>query len=391
MAWNERLRAAWRGEVSGADIAALFAATGRLSTLRQSLADARLAADIDATGHEWRAPLAVGPIAAPLWLADALVALAGAFYDSATPTHAAGLPPATHDLVAALLAPVEELIVAVTAAVADPARHVVLDAPVRVGPGGDIAGAAPPRLPSPAYTRDLATGAVRVHTSAAALLAPLRATFDRAAPPDWLAAGAQRQDGILQAAGARLEMAQVHLGGLATAPGEASALGTVCRDLWDVIDSAIHAGQLLADPHLMPEAAAVPRPGVPVPAPPSPARGSAGGDVTPPAPPIPPRRPAPIVHVTLPTIAEGAPAPRPQDASPPPAPAPQPAALPNQALPNQALPTIGPEPPAPPPAPHPKAPPATPPPARPNAPQPGAPHAPGPEEPPPFAFPKIGD
>jgi hypothetical protein len=382
MAWNERLRAAWRGEVSGADIAAMFAATGRLSTLQQSLTDARLAADIEATGHEWRAPLAVGPIAAPLWLADALVGLASAFYDTETPSRAAALPPYTHDLVAALLAPVEELIVAVTAAVADPARHVVLDAPVRVGPGGDIAGAAPPRPPSPAYARALATGTVRVHTSAAALLAPLRATFDRAAPPDWLAAGAQRQDGILQAAGARLEMAQVHLSGLASAPaGAAAALDAVCHDLWDVVDAAFHAGQLLADPHLMPEAAAAPRPAAtrdpaPAPAPPP----------APVIPPIPPRRPAPIIHVTLPTIAEGAPAPRPQQVPQPPVPQP-PAPAPHPAAPpDRALPAIGPEPSAPPAAPHPKAPPATP-----AAPAPTHPDHPKPDEPPPFAFPKIGD
>ncbi len=369
MAWNERLRAAWRGEVSGADVAAMFAATGRLSALQQSLADARLAADIQHTGHDWRAPLAVGPVAAPLWLADALVELASAFYDAETQPHATGLPPYAHDLVAALLAPVEELIVAVTAALADPARHVILAAPVRVGPGGDIARADPPRQAPLSYLRGLATGATRVHTSAAAELAPLRATFDRAAPPDWLAAGAQRQDGILQAAAARLEMAQVHLNGLASAPGgDPAALDAICRDLWAVVDAAIHAGQLLADPHLMPEAAAEPRPSVPAPAPaPTPA---------PAIPPVLPRRPAPIVHVTLPAIAEGAPTPPVPE---PPVPAPQPA------TPNLALPQIGPEPPAPPPTPHPK--------------DPHAPQAkPAPQrddrqgdEPPPFAFPEIGE
>jgi hypothetical protein len=369
MAWNERLRAVWRGEVSSADVAAMFAATGRLSTLQQSLADARLAADIQHTGHEWRAPLAVGPIAAPLWLADALVGLASAFYDAETQPHAARLTPYTHDLVAALLAPVEELIVAVTAAVADPTRHVVLDAPVRVGPEGDIAGAAPPRPAPLLYLRGLATGATRVHTSAAAALAPLRATFERATPPDWLAAGAQRQDGILQAAGARLEMAQVRLDGMASAPtGDPTALDAICHDLWAVVEAAMRAGQLLVDPHLMPEAAAAPRPAPPAVAPPP--------SVAPPIPPLPPRRPAPVVRVTLPTIAEGAPVPRPV---PPPAPPPHPAP------PDRALPVIGPEPPAPPPAPHPM--------ARPPAPHPDAakPDSPKPDDPPPFAFPKIGE
>jgi hypothetical protein len=374
MAWSERLRAAWRGEVSGADVTAMFAATERLSALQQSLADARLAADIQHTGHDWRAPLAVGPVAAPLWLADALVGLASALYDAETQPHAAGLAPYAHDLVAALLAPVEELIVAVTASLADPARHVILDAPVRVGPGGDIAAADPPRPAPLSYARGLAAGATRVHTSAASELAPLRATFERAAPPDWLAAGTQRQDGILQAAAARLEMAQVHLSGLASAPGgDPTALDAVCRDLWAVVDAATHAGQLLADPHLMPEAAAAPRPSapapqtdpLPAPAPPAPA--------APPIPPIPPRRPAPVIHVTLPTIAEGAPTPH---APEPPAPEPQPAA------PDLAMPAIGPDAPAPPPAPHPKDPVARPAPPQPEKPQP---------DDPPFAFPKIGE
>src|SRR5258707_2218132 len=116
---------AWRGETSGADLTALFAATASLSKLQQALEDRRLeiqiaqAGQIGQTGQAWRTVLALGRIAAPLWLADALVALAGAFYDAEAQPHAdppASIPSYIHDLVAALLMPVEDIVAVVTAA-----------------------------------------------------------------------------------------------------------------------------------------------------------------------------------------------------------------------------------------------------------------------------------
>ncbi|MGH2514701.1 MAG: hypothetical protein ACRDHP_03515, partial [Ktedonobacterales bacterium] len=159
MAWDARLKAAWHGEASGADLAAMFAATAGLAALKQSLADRRLEAEIEQSGHDWRAVLAVGRTAAPLWLADALVGLAGALYDAETrahpdrPTSSASVSRVTYEAVVALLAPVEDVLASVTAALADPNARATLTRPLRVGPGGDIAGDDPPGPASLTYTQ----------------------------------------------------------------------------------------------------------------------------------------------------------------------------------------------------------------------------------------------
>lgn len=300
MDWGERLKAAWRGEVSNADLGAMFAATAGLANLKQALSDQRLAADIEHSGYEWRALLAVGRIAAPLWLADALVSLAGAFYDAETqahPDHSSSISPYTYDLVATLLAPVEDIIADVTAALADPGRRASLSAPLGIGPGRDLAAFAPPVPPPAPYAHGLATGARRVHTSAAAALAEAKATVAKAPAPDWLAAGFRRVDGSLQAAGARLDVVEVRLTPLVGEHGGVSAaLTDVCRDLWLVVDTAVVAGQVISDPHLLPEAVAVSRSAEPPATPPSPA--------LPPLPPLGQR----TRRVALPQIAEGVPA-----------------------------------------------------------------------------------
>lgn len=298
MDWGARLRAAWHGEVSNADLGAMFAATARLADLQQALADRRLAAQIEHTGHDWRALLAVGPISAPLWLADALVGIAGALYDTESPApadHSAVISAYTHDLIADLLAPVEDIFADVTAALADPGHHTALTRPLHVGPGGDIAAGRLPDLPRSPYARGLASGARRIHTSAAAALADARSVVTRAESPQWLEAGLRRLDGELQGAGARLDVIEVRLPPLLEQHGgDAAALAAACRDLWTVIDAAVVAGQVTADPHLLPEARAAAEHAAP-----------AATPWTPPAPPqAPPRHVRPV---TLPRIAEGAP------------------------------------------------------------------------------------
>ncbi|MGH2485156.1 MAG: hypothetical protein ACRDHE_03990, partial [Ktedonobacterales bacterium] len=253
----------WRGEVSGADLAAMFAATAGLPRLHEAMEDRRLEAQIAQSGQsgaEWRVTLSLGLVAAPLWLADALVALAGAFYDAETQPHsgrASSISPYVHDLVASLLLPVEDIVADVTAALADPRRPTTLILPVLVGPGGDIADYDLPRSPSVAYMGELARGARGVHTSAAATLATARAATSTSSSPAWLEAGLRRLDGDVQAAGARLDMAEVRSTAAQATRGEnPQVLEALCRDLWGVIRVAIVAGQLSADPHLMPEAAA---------------------------------------------------------------------------------------------------------------------------------------
>lgn len=405
MDWGARLRAAWRGEVSNADLGAMFTATARLSDLQQALGDRRLAADIEHSGNDWRALLAVGPIAAPLWLADALVALAGALYDAEGPEHGdrpASISAYTHEVVAELLSPIEDIIADVTAAVADPGHRTALTAPLHVGPGGGIASERLPYLPPIPYSRGLATGARRVHTSAAAALAAAQATVAKSPAPDWLTSGLRRLDGELQAAGARLEVAELRLTPLlGERGGDPSSLAAVCRDLWMVVDTAVVAGQVIADPHLLPEARVIPQHAA---TPPSPSR--ATSPVLPPMPPMPRRMRA----VALPEIAEGMPAPQDEpkgapgparfstpsppanvslpsiggddvDTAPPPAAAGDGGAAPDLV----SLPSIGDV--AQPPATHP-----TPPIAPPQAPHPTPPHAneTEPDDEPPIRLPDIG-
>lgn len=260
MAWDARLKAAWHGEASGADLAAMFAATAGLSGLKQALEDRRLEAEIEQAGHDWRAVLAVGRIAAPLWLADALVGLAGTLYDAETQSHPdrpTSVSRATFEVVAALLAPVEDIIADVTAALADPNHRTALTAPLHIGPGGDIAGDIPPGPVTLPHTQGLVSGARQIHTSAAAALAAVRTEIARSVAPEWLAAGLQRLDGELQGAGARLDMSETRLTSLAaTHSGDSAALATICGDLWRIVDVSATAGQRIADPHLLPEAAA---------------------------------------------------------------------------------------------------------------------------------------
>jgi hypothetical protein len=299
--WGARLKSAWHGEVSDADLGAMFAATSGLDGLHQALEDRRLTAQIDNAGHDWRVVLAVGTIAAPLWLADALVALAGAFYDTETQSHPdrpTSVSADTHDLVATLLAPVEDIIADVTAALADPKHRAALTSPLRVGPGGDVA-AYPQPDPIPIlYARGLVTGARRVHTSAAVSLASAQQAVAKSPSPDWLAVGLRRLDGELQAAGARLDIAEVRLTPLLDArSSDHTALASICRDLWTVLDAAMVAGQLASDPHLLPDARiARPTDAAPSPAPPQV-----------PAPAAQARRAHPFA---LPQIAEGSPSPQ---------------------------------------------------------------------------------
>ena len=340
--WGARLKAAWRGDVSDADLGAMFAATAGLNGLHQALEDRRRAAQIDNAGHDWRVVLAVGKIAAPLWLADALVALAGAFYDTETQSHPdrpASVSSYTHDLVATLLAPVTDIIADITAALADPTYPTALTVPLRVGPGGDIAAYPLPSSIPALYARGLSTGARRLHMSATVSLAATQQAASTSPSPDWLVAGLRRLDGELQASGARLDIAEVRLAPLLDArSSDHTSLQPICRDLWTIVDAALVAGQLVSDPHLLPDArVARPFDVAPPAAPPSPL----------PSPPKRERTRAPA----LPQIAEGAPSPH-DTRQPPPAEgaatvSPQDLAFPviaegpDAAPPAQSLPTVG--------------------------------------------------
>lgn len=304
MDWGEILRAAWRGEVPDADLRASLAATAGLAPLQQALDDRLLAARIENPSQDWRAILAVGRIAAPLWLAGALVTVAGVFFDAASAPRA-GRPPASmdagvHDLIASLLAPVEDLAAATSAALADASRRPFLVAPLHIGPSGEITTPPAPNPPYAVYLRGLAKAARDLHTTVAAALAATRATIGTTAPPDWLTAGFQGVDAALKAAGTRLDMAEVRLGALERPDGAAGS-GTLCHDYWTILDTALVSGQTVADPHLLPGARSTPTNATPTNATPTPRMSS------PPAPS--PSRPRAQPHpaFALPQVAEGAP------------------------------------------------------------------------------------
>jgi len=375
MGWAARLGATWRGKVSGADLGALFASTSRLADLQQALADRRLETQIaqanqpDPAGQEWRVTLALGSLAAPIWLADALVGMAQAFYDEETqgqpdqreshdPHQPPYVSPYTHDVIAALLAPVEDIIADVTVALADPNHHTGLTAPLHVGPRRDIAGYDLPRPPGVAYARGLAKATRRVYTAAASLLLDTRSALAKTTPPDWLTAGLQRLDGSLQGAGARLDMTETRMEPLVAQTGRDSgaryadpdALTAICSDLWAIADTALVAGQQISDPHLLPESplvVAAPQSTRPTPrqspirasGPQAPARSIRQAPpapqyrpIAPGIPPDPAPRPRPSApqppDLALPSIAEGAPSPHSPAAPLAPAPvAPAPAAF----------------------------------------------------------------
>lgn len=307
MDWGSRLKAAWHGDVPDADLRSMFAATESLTRLRQALEDRRLAVKLDAVGAEWRGVLALGRIAAPLWLGDALVGLAGTFYDDekqAQPEPTQSVSAYTHDLVAALLAPVENIVADVAAALADPDHRTALSAPLHIGPSGQIAQGGLPEPISARYARSLATGVRRMHTAAAVTLAATQAEVVTAPAPDWLTAGQRRLAGELDAAGARLDMAEVRLASLLAVVagvrggGDPVALTAICRDLWALGDIAMVVGQVASDPHLLREAP--PERGVAQAA-------SVVASYQSLAPAHPPQRQAPA---PLPRILEGAPSPR---------------------------------------------------------------------------------
>ncbi|SRR5579875_3660797 len=179
-------------------------------------------------------------------------------------------------------------------------------------------------------------------------------TLAQSSPPDWLNGGVRRLDGVLQAAGARLDMIEIRLTPLLTSEREVRSnqetLTAVCADLWTIVDTALIAGQLIADPHLMPEARVA---NVQRTAPPqtvsqtaphtsssaawSPQPTPSSRPIAPSVPPSPlqPVHPQPELSLALPEITEGAPF---SSASPAPA-----APLPPNASPseNATLPTIG--------------------------------------------------
>ncbi len=275
MSWSARLKTALNGDVSGADVAAMLAATAPLSTLEQESAGLRLAAELDHAGHEWRVCTTLAPIAAPLWLGESLVALAQSLVEADAASHPDrpdDLTPLTHALAATVLQPVAAIIAEVSAALFDPTRPAGLTAPLTVGPRGTVAAyPLPSPIPTP-YARGLLLAATRVRWAAQAVLDDTESLVGRSRAPDWLTTALRRVGGELRAAGARLDMLEIRFAPVARAVhADQETLAALCADLWDVLDTALVIGQMLRAPHLLPGAPAVSAPGAPAPIPGAPA------------------------------------------------------------------------------------------------------------------------
>jgi len=261
MSWGARMKAALSGDVSGADVAAMLAAAGSLSALGQELADRRLAAELDHAGHEWRVCMALAPIAAPLWLGEALVTFAGSLVEAeaaAHPDRPSDLSPVAYALAVAALRPVTAIVAEVSAVLVDPSRPSGLTAPLTVGPRGAVA-AYPLPIPVPApYPRGLLHAAALIQGAAQAALNDAEALVGRSSAPGWLTAALRRVGGELRAAQARLDMTEVRLGVLLRAPradrAQEEALLALCADLWDALNTGLVIGQMVREPHLLPGA-----------------------------------------------------------------------------------------------------------------------------------------
>ncbi len=258
MSWGARLQAALSGDVSGADVSSMLAATAPLTDLSRDLADRRLGAELDHVGHEWRVCMALAPMAAPLWLGEALVTIAQSFVEAEAaghPDRPYDLSPLAHALAVLLLQPVETTIAEVSAALVDPARPTGLTAPLTVGPRGAIAAyLIPDPVPLP-YAHGLLLAATRVQGAAQVALDDTASLVGRSPAPDWLTAALRRVGGELRAARVRLDAAGVRLAPLLRAPrADYNTLPALCAELWDVLNTALVTGQMLREPHLLPGA-----------------------------------------------------------------------------------------------------------------------------------------
>lgn len=319
MSWAERLRASFSTDVASSDVAAMLAATGPLESLRQQLAERRLSARIAHIGEEWRVAVDTGSLAVPLWLGDCLVTLARSIVEAEADSHPdrpGALSPASHQLAAAALQPVEAIVAEASAAAVDATRPPWITSVVMAGPRGEVVPLPVPASIPAGYINGLLLAAERWHGAAGMVLADVTALLDKAPAPAWLTEAIQREKGNLAAGGARLGMLRTRLNALLPDPQHvqvgSGALAPVGADLWNVLNVAFGAGQRLSDPRLLPgwraEGAAPPRPAPSAPTPaqsPSrttPPRGSSAPPVAPQAAPT-PRQTVPIERARdLPTI-----------------------------------------------------------------------------------------
>ncbi len=253
MNWNAKIKAALHGEVDGSDVAAQVAAAYSLESLRQGVADRRLEAEIAHAGEEWRVTDDLATVEAPLWWAEALVALAQSLVEGeaeAHPDRPKMMSTHAHDEALALIKPVEGIIAAVSASLVDPSRQLPLRAPSLITPVGTNSGGVPV-----AYVRGLQRGAERLEGMAQTALDGLAKLASRSQPPVWLNDGLRALRADMAGAQATLQGMGMRVSSLvATQAGGDANVRQLANELWGVINAYLHVGQLAIAPRLMPGA-----------------------------------------------------------------------------------------------------------------------------------------
>ncbi len=253
---SARIRATLQGDVDASDLREAIAATRPLYDLRQRLDDLRLEREVAGTGP-WPITLECGPIAAPLWLADLIVAVAQSIVDAANPAGADGpvlMGRHTREHALALLALVGPILIETGARLADPAHIMALSMPLTLGldDGGYLRKTLNAVPLDPIYLRgllraaDYAQGAATMPLGAAHTMAAERAT------PRWVGdVVAAVSEAPLAAAAIRLDSARARCAPLLH-DGKVGqdTLYAVIPDLWRAIDAYSLAAQVALYPYL---------------------------------------------------------------------------------------------------------------------------------------------
>jgi hypothetical protein len=258
MSWAGKIKNALEGSVDGSDVLGRLAATNQLESLRQQLADRRLDAEIASVHGPWRVPFALQDIAAPLWLAQALATLAQSLADaeaSAHPDRTSSMAPLTRQQLDVLLRPLETLQSDISGMLADPQHRLTLTMPYLARPFAHSSGGLKAERVPAQYVHGLYEGATSL-LGAVQLLAADYGTFyeDPGAPP-WLKSGLAGIQGDLAAAQSRLDVVQSRSAAvLHHQPPDEAALQDLAIELWDLTNTLLKRGQLLAMPTLWPDA-----------------------------------------------------------------------------------------------------------------------------------------
>jgi hypothetical protein len=262
MSWTGKLKNAIEGTVDGSDVLGRLASTTQLESFKQHLSDLRLEAEIANTVAPWHVPFDLAVIGAPLWLAENLVTLAQGFSEAEAAAHVNrgnAMAALTHGQLLLLLGPVDLLQSEISGLIADPQRRSLLTLPLLVRPFAHAeAGLRSERVPV-SYARGLLSGATGVAGSVQLLAADYGTFFQDSNAPSWLGKAFAAVKGDLAAAQSRLDAAESRSISLfhSQTPDE-GALQELAIDLWDVTNTMLKRGQLIAAPAHMPGASPLP-------------------------------------------------------------------------------------------------------------------------------------